>query len=122
MGYDIEGIEKKSTIMLTVRNMFDEMWIPVGRGINDILGEYPYCNVSIDMQLLQGRTFLYAGSQTSLSISGFTTAVANGASLGPEPESGTLGAYLSLKSESKEYTTCGLTNYHVVDIPPITPG
>lgn len=32
MGYDIEGIEKKLTIMLTVRNAFDEMWIPVVRG------------------------------------------------------------------------------------------
>lgn len=122
MGYDIEGIEKKFTIMLTVRNMFDEMWIPVVRGINDILREHPYCNVSIDVQLLQGRTFLYAGSQTSLSISDFTTAVANGASLGPEPKSGTLGAYLSLTSESKEYTTCGLMNYHVVDTPPMTSG
>ena len=122
MGYDIEGIEKKVTVMLTVRNMFDEIWIPVVRGINDILGEYPYCNVSIDVQLLQGRTGLYAGSQTSLSINDFTTAVAIGASLGPNPKTGTLGAYLSLKSESKEYTTCGLTNYHVVDTPSMTSG
>lgn len=99
--------------MLAVRNMFNEMWIPVV--INDILGEHPLCNISINVQLLQGRTFLCAGNQTSLSISDFTTAVASGASLSPKPKSGTLGAYLSLESDSKKYSTCELINYHVVN-------
>lgn len=121
-GYEIEGVEKIVTIMLTVPNMFDEIWIPVVRKIKDTLREFPFCNILVDVQLLQGRTFLYAGSQPSLAISDFKPAVTLGASIGPEPKTGTLGAYLSLKSEKEESITCGLTNYHVVDTPPITPG
>lgn len=121
-GYEIEGVEKVVTIMLTVANMFDKIWIPVVRKIKDILEESPFCNVPTDVQLLQGRTSLYAGTQTSLAIGDFKPAVALGASIGPEPKTGTLGAYLSLKSEKGKSTTCGLTNYHVIDIPPMTLG
>ena len=48
------------TMMLTVPNMFDEMWIHVLRKIKDILAELP---IPVDVQLLQGRIFLYAGSE-----------------------------------------------------------
>lgn len=118
-GYDIEGVEKMVTIMITVPNMLDKMWIPVIKKIKDILAEFP---IPVDVQLLQGRTFLYTVSQTSLSIDDFKQVVGLGASIGPESKTGTLGAYISLKSEKEESVICGLTNYHVIDSPPITSG
>lgn len=118
-GYDIEGVEKMVTIMITVPNMLDKRWIPIIKKIKDILAEFP---ISVDVQLLQGRTFLYTGSQTSLSIGDFKQVVGLGASIGPEPKTGTLGTYISLKSEKKENFICGLTNYHVIDSPPLTSG
>lgn len=118
-GYDIEGVEKVVTIMITVPNMLDKRWIPIIKKIKDILLEFP---ISVDVQLLQGRTFLYTGSQTSLSIGDFKQVVGLGASIGPEPKTGTLGTYISLKSEKKENFICGLTNYHIIDSPPLTSG
>ncbi|MCJ1344585.1 hypothetical protein MMC31_002788 [Peltigera leucophlebia] len=56
-GYDIEGVEKVVTIMLTVANMFDTIWIPVVRNIKDILEESPFCNVPTDVQLLHTNLF-----------------------------------------------------------------